>query len=444
VKEASDRRKLLGGAIGNMGEQFDYSIYALVAPTIALHFFPNSSPIVALLSTFAVYAVSFVARPFGGFLFGYVGDKYGRLAVLSWTVVLMGGGTMLVGLLPTYESIGVLAPTLLVVCRLLQGLSLGGETTGVESYITESAPEGKRASWMGKAMSFVYWAPALVAFTILGLRSAMGDEAFTAWGWRIPFLLGGLVAVVGYLLRRTLDDSDEFKESVAEQRQAGTSEDDESAVAALGRSLRTRRSMLLVILLQPTNAVGAYLLTAYMYTYVVREGGLSATQALFTNSGAVITLAVLLPFTGMLCDRIGRKPMYAIGAAWLFVTAYPTFLLAGSGSVWGALIGQMMIAVGVALYASALFVGLVELFPTALRCRGHGISYNISVALFGGTTPFIATALIAATGSSLAPAFYAMALIGTIGLAGILLVPETRNIDLRSSIYGSPPSVSAR
>ena len=158
-----------------MGEQFDYSIYALVAPTIALHFFPNSSPIVALLSTFAVYAVSFVARPFGGFFFGYVGDKYGRLAVLSWTVVLMGGGTMLVGLLPTYESIGVLAPALLVVCRLLQGLSLGGETTGVESYITESAPEGKRASWMGKAMSFVYWAPALVAFTILGLRSAMGD-----------------------------------------------------------------------------------------------------------------------------------------------------------------------------------------------------------------------------------------------------------------------------
>ena len=397
-----------------------------------------------LLSTFAVYAVSFVARPFGGFFFGYVGDKYGRLAVLSWTVVLMGGGTMLVGLLPTYESIGVLAPALLVVCRLLQGLSLGGETTGVESYITESRAGGQAASWMGKAMSFVYWAPALVAFTILGLRSAMGDEAFTAWGWRIPFLLGGLVAVVGYLLRRTLDDSDEFKESVAEQRQAGTSEDDR---VGRGRPGSFAADAPVDVAGDPAatdERSGRYLLTAYMYTYVVREGGLSATQALFTNSGAVITLAVLLPFTGMLCDRIGRKPMYAIGAAWLFVTAYPTFLLAGSGSVWGALIGQMMIAVGVALYASALFVGLVELFPTALRCRGHGISYNISVALFGGTTPFIATALIAATGSSLAPAFYAMALIGTIGLAGILLVPETRNIDLRSSIYGSPPSVSAR
>ena len=146
MSRTSGRRTLLGGAIGNIGEQFDYSIYALVAPTIALHFFPQADPVAALLSTFAVFAVSFVARPFGGLLFGYIGDKHGRLAVLAWTVVLMGAGTMLVGLLPGYESIGVLAPALLVLCRLLQGLSLGGETTGVESFLAESAPDGKRAT----------------------------------------------------------------------------------------------------------------------------------------------------------------------------------------------------------------------------------------------------------------------------------------------------------
>jgi len=211
-----------------------------------------------LLSTFAVYAVSFVARPFGGFLFGYIGDKYGRLSVLTWTVVLMGGGTMLVGLLPGFETIGVLAPILLVVCRLLQGLSLGGETTGVESYITESAPADKRASWMTIAMSFVYWAPALVAFVILGIRSAMGDVAFTEWGWRIPFLIGGLVALIGYLLRRNLDDPDEFTEAAEQQRIAAT---EHTNVTSLGRSLSTRRSMLLVLLLQPPMALGAYLLT---------------------------------------------------------------------------------------------------------------------------------------------------------------------------------------
>src|SRR6476620_814605 len=165
-----DRRKLLGGAIGNMGKQFDYSIYAFTAPIIAMTFFPGSNPVAALLSTFAVYALSFVARPFGGVMFGYIGDRFGRLAVLTWTVVLMGVGTMLIGLLPSYSSVGVLAPILLVVCQLLQGLSLGGETTGVESYIAESAPDGKRASWTSLVMSFAYIPVALVACFILGLR----------------------------------------------------------------------------------------------------------------------------------------------------------------------------------------------------------------------------------------------------------------------------------
>jgi len=438
MSRTSGRRTLLGGAIGNIGEQFDYSIYALVAPTIALHFFPQADPVAALLSTFAVFAVSFVARPFGGLLFGYIGDKHGRLAVLTWTVVLMAAGTMLVGLLPGYESIGVLAPALLVVCRLLQGLSLGGETTGVESFLAESAPDGKRATWTATGMSFVSWGPALVALVIVGIRSVMGDEAFTAWGWRIPFLLGGLVALIGYLLRRTLDDSDEFTEAAAEQRAAAARNDPGTDAAALGRWQRARRSMVLVVLLQPPMAVGAFLLEGYMYTYVVREGGLSAREALFSNSGAIITMALLLPVMGRLSDRFGRRPMYAAGALWLFVTAYPTFLLAGSGSFVGALSGQMMLAVGVAIYSSALLVGLVELFPTALRCRGHGISYNVAVAVFGGTTPFIATALVATTGSSVAPAFYAMAMIGTIGLVGILLVPETRDVTLRTSIYGEP------
>lgn len=438
VTHVSDRRKLLGGAIGNMGEQFDYSIYAFTAPVIAMHFFPDSTPLVALLSTFAVYALSFVARPFGGVMFGYIGDKYGRLTVLMWTVVLMGVGTALIGLLPTHESIGVAAPILLVVCRLLQGLSLGGETTSVESYIAESAPEGKRATWTSAVMSFAYVPVAVVAVFILGIRAVMGDEAFEAWGWRIPFLLGGVVALVGYLLRRNLEDSDEFIEAKAEaeREQATTAIESESVGQALGESFKTGRSMLLVVMLQPPQAIGAYLLTGYMYTYLVQEGGLPPTQALLSNAAAVLVLAGLLPVTGRLCDHYGRKAMYLAGAAWLVLSAYPAFVLAGSGSLTGALAGQVLIAIGVSIYASALFVGLIELFPTAVRCRSHGISYNASVALFGGTTPLIAAALIGATGSPVAPAIYAMCVIGTIGVAGALLVPETRHLSLRTSIYG--------
>jgi len=432
----SPTRKLLGGAIGNMGEQFDYSIYAFTAPIIALNFFPSSNPVAALLNTFVVYALSFVARPFGGVMFGYIGDRFGRLAVLTWTVVLMGVGTMLIGLLPSYSSVGVLAPILLVVCRLLQGLSLGGETTGVESYIAESAPDGKRASWTSLVMSFAYIPVALVACFILGLRTVMGDAAFEAWGWRIPFLLGGVVAFAGYLLRRNLDDPDEYLEAKAEADQlALVPKSGESVAHALGQSFKTRKSMLLVILLLAPQSVAAYLLTGYMYTYLVKEGHTTATVALLSNAAAVVVLAILLPFMGRLCDRFGRKRMYAAGAAWLFISAYPAFLLAGSGSLAGALIGQFFLAFGVAVYTSAMFVGLIELFPTAVRCRSHGISYNAAVAIFGGTTPLVAAALISATGNSLAPAFYAMAIIVVFGIAGIVLVPETKDVSLRESIY---------
>jgi MHS family proline/betaine transporter-like MFS transporter len=194
--------------------------------------------------------------------------------------------------------------------------------------------------------------------------------------------------------------------------------------------------MFLVLLLLPTHAVAAYLLTGYMYTFLV-QSGLPATQALLSNAAAVLVLAILLPSLGKLCDRIGRRRTYAIGAGWLFLAAYPAFLLAESGTLLGALIGQILIAVGVSIYGSAMFVGLIELFPTALRCRGHGISYNAAVAIFGGTTPLIAAALISGTGNPVAPALYAMAIIGTIGLTGILLVPETRSTSLRSSIYSA-------
>lgn len=442
VKVVSDRRKLMGGAVGNFGEQFDYTAYALLAPTLAVHFFPQADPVAAMLSTFAVYALSFVARPFGGMIFGYVGDRFGRLSVLQWTVVLMGGGTMLMGFLPTYASIGLVAPALLVCCRLLQGLSIGGETTGVESFITESAPDGRRATWMTRVMAWAYWPAAIVAVVILGIRLILGDQAFEEWGWRIPFLAGGLVAGIGYYLRRTLEDPEEFVEAMAEARSKDSAGSDQAS-QGLGAAVQVRRSVLLVTLLQPPMAVGAYLLTGYMYTFVAVEGGLSPTRALLSNAAAVATLAILLPLMGRLSDRFGRRAMFAAGAGWLFVMAVPAFLLADAGSLVTAFLGQALLAIGVAMYGSAAFVGWVELFPTAMRCRGHGIAYNVSVALFGGTTPLIATALIGLTGSPVAPAIYAMALIGTFGLAGVLLVPETKHLNLRSSIYDDSASRGA-
>ncbi len=228
---------------------------------------------------------------------------------------------MLVGLLPSYGSIGVLAPILLVACRLLQGLSLGGETTGVQSFIAESAPEGRRATWTTVVTSFVYWPVAVLGVLIFGLRGALGDAAFDSWGWRIPFLIGGLVAVIGYVIRRRLEDSEEFVEAKAEEARVVSAANGEAAGPSqgIGRALATRRSMLLVILLQPPMALGAYMLTGYMYTYVIEEGGLSATQALVTNGAAVAVLAALLPFTGdsaIGSDAAGCTPSGLPGCSW--------------------------------------------------------------------------------------------------------------------------------
>lgn len=431
-----DRRKLMGGAIGNIGEQFDYSIYALTAPTLALHFFPQANPVAAILSTFAVYALAFAVRPLGGVLFGYIADKSGRLRVLQLTIVCMGIGTVIVGVLPTFEAIGIAAPLLLIAARLLQGLSLGGETTGVQSFITESAPAGKRAYWTSSVMTFAYLGTALAAIVIFCVRSLVTESAFDAWAWRIPFLMGGLVAVVGYFLRRRLDDPEEYTEAAADYRRENGTQGKESIAKALG-SFKAGKSMLLVILLIAPHAIGAYLLQGYMFTYLTQQGHLSPTEALMSNAGSVIFAAVTLPIAGRVCDRVGRKAMYILGAAWLLVTVYPAFLLAGSGSLLGALGGQLLIAGGITIYGGAMYVGLIELFPTVVRARGHGISYNAAVAIFGGATPFIATALVGASGNVLAPALYAIAVIATIGMLGVFLVPETRDVSLRSSIQRS-------
>ncbi len=433
----SDRRRLLGGSIGNLAEIFDYSVYALSAPALAVHFFPADHPTAALLGTFAVYAVAFFVRPLGGVLFGYLGDRVGRLSVLTATVLLMGAGTMLTGLLPTFDSIGVAATILLVFCRLLQGLSMGGETTGGWSYIAESAPEGKRGRWIGVAGCFAYVPNAAAALFIFGVQLGFGQEVYLEWGWRVPFLVGGLIAAVGFWLRYTLDDSEEFKD-VAREREEAASVDTDGPAIQWRETLSARKSMVLVILTQVPQAVGAYLIQGYMFTYLVKVAGVDSTTALLSNAVGILVIGLGMLVFGRVGDRIGRKPLLFAGAIWLIVTAWPAFALAGSGTVAGAYFGQLLISVGVSVFASAYFVMSVELFPTAVRCRSHGISYNLAVAIFGGTTPLIATLLVNGTGSPLAPAWYAMILMTVLGLVGIIMTPETRGLSLRHSVGGHP------
>ncbi|KAA9163306.1 MHS family MFS transporter [Amycolatopsis acidicola] len=417
------RRRIAGASIGNLGELYDFFLFGFSAPVLAVHFFPKSNPTAAMLGTFAVYALAFFARPLGGLLFGFLGDRKGRINVLTTTVLLMGACTTAAGLLPTFESVGVLAPVLLVVCRLGQGLSLGGESSGSYAYVIESAPEGRRARWVGFAACTAFLPAALVGILVLAVRSGMGEAAYVGWGWRIPFLIGGVLGAAGFWLRKRLDDPEEFTEAAIEK-----AADDPLRTAARPRI----KSMLLVTLLGSAHAVVSYLLLGFMYTFLVQVAGLGHTAALLSNAGAVAVLALLFPVFGALADRVGRKPLLLSGTALLAVVAYPAFKLASSGTVAGACLGQVLLVLAAAPCVAAGFVAQLELFPTAVRCTGHAISSNLGNAIFGGTAPLIAAALVTGFGSPLAPAFYGVA-IGVFAFLVVLVLPETRRYRLRDA-----------
>ncbi len=426
MDHAQARRRLIGGVVGTFVEWYDFLIYGLSAPILALHFFPDSNPTAALLGTFAIYAVAFFIRPLGGIFFGYLDDRMGRISILAATILLMGAATLATGLLPTYATIGIAAPVLLLVCRLAQGFSAGGETSGGLSYILESAPDDRRARWVSIGVASSFLPVVLGGVFILGLRTFLGEQAYTDWAWRLPFVLGGVLAIIGLWIRRKLDDPEEFVEAAAEKQESD--EPVAKAKPVLGVTV-------MVILLVAVQAVGAYLINGYMYTYTVDVIEMDETTALMANSLAVLLIVLMLPVFGAVCDRRGRKPLMMAGAIWLLVLAYPALALVGTGSFLGALVGQLVIAFGVAVFASGGFVVMLELFPTAVRFTGHAIAYSLGYAIFGGTTPLIAASLVEGTGSAMAPAFYVMA-ISALGIAVVLRTPETRNFRLRDGGTG--------
>ncbi|XAS74239.1 MFS transporter [Micrococcaceae bacterium Sec5.1] len=427
--EIRPHQRLLGGAIGSVVEIFDFSVYALTAPALAIHFFPKGDPAAALLATFAVFAAAFFARPLGGVLFGILGDRLGRMRILSLTVLMMGGATLLTGLLPSYAAIGIAAPILLVVCRLVQGLSLGGESSGGYTYVIESAPDNKRGKWIGIVIFALYVPTAFLSLMIVGISGAMGDSAYMDWGWRVPFVIGGVIAGIGFWLRLRLDDPEEFEAAAAGKV---TVKDTLRGLAQSWKSIGR------ILLLQAPQTAAAYLVIGYMFTFVVTYGHLSQFQAQLTTGASVLLLACLGPVFGSISDRFGRRPVLAAGFIWLVLLAYPAFALASNGTVIGALLGQCLLAIGVSLINSAFFVIAVEVFPTRVRYAGHGLAFNLAAAIFGGTTPLVATALVTQFGTPVAPAFYAIGLAVTLGLAGFLLTPETRHVSLRHSLLGDP------
>jgi MHS family proline/betaine transporter-like MFS transporter len=407
----SYRRAITAGVIGNVLEWYDFGVYGYLVPTISALFFPNGDPTVSLLLTFAVFGVGFVMRPIGSIVFGIYGDRFGRRRALSAVIFVMALSTFAIGLLPTYAQVGIAAPILLVVVRLFQGLSTGGEFGGSSAYIVEYAPQHRRGFFgsfqlVGVASGFL-----LGSLTAALLNSVLSADDRLAWGWRLPFLFGITVGLVGAYLRWRLDDTPIYAE-IEEQGAVAT----RPLADAL---LRHPRQTLLAFASTLYNTVAYYIALIYMASYMTTVGKLPQSTVLWITTGCLAVMIALLPGLGRLSDRIGRRPLMLGSCLAFVVLGVPFFMMASSGNLALTIFAQLLMMVLYAPYAATCASFLTEITPNRVRYTSMSVGYNIAVAIFGGFAPFIATWLVRETGSPYAPAAY---LIASAVITGIVVL----------------------
>ncbi|HTI77584.1 MAG TPA: MFS transporter [Mycobacterium sp.] len=419
------RQAVRGASIGNMVEWYDFAIYGFLATYIAEKFFPSGNDTAALLNTFAIFAAAFFMRPLGGFFFGPLGDRIGRQRVLAVVILLMSGSTLAIGLVPSYDVIGVAAPLLLLLLRCLQGFSAGGEYGSGACFLAEYASDKNR----GFVVSFLVWSVVvgflLGSLTVTGLEAVLDDNAMDAYGWRIPFLIAGVLGAVGLYIRLRLNDTPEFEEL----REKG-----KVAASPLKEAMTTSwRQILQIAGLVVIHNVGFYIVFTFLPSYFTKTLGFTKTNAFVSIAVASLVAIVLIPPLGALSDRIGRKPLLIAGAAGFAVFAYPLFLLLNTGSLTAAIAAHAGLAAIESLFVSASLAAGAELFATQVRSSGYSIGYNVSVAVFGGTAPYVATWLVARTGNEVAPAFYVIAA-AIVTLLTLFTIPETARRPLRQLV----------
>ncbi|OEV08561.1 MFS transporter [Streptomyces nanshensis] len=402
ARAAVVKRAVVAGVVGHFVEWYDYGVYAYVATTLAVVFFKSSDPNAALLAVFATFAVAFFARPVGGLFFGSLGDRLGRQRCLATVVVMMSVSTFAIGVLPGYATAGVFAPVLLLLARLMQGFSAGGEIAGATSFINEYAPVGRR----GVLSSLLPAASAtglLFGATLMTILTAnLSESQLTAWGWRVPFLIALPLGLIGLYLRLKIEDTPLFRALVAAEQHDPTPL----------RSSVTRQFRPIAVAFGATLSygVGFYVVMSYMPTYLQEVTTFGSTSVFVVTTAVLLAHIVSLPLSGALSDRIGRKPVITVASVGLVVCTYPAFLLVSQGSsLVYAILGGAVLGALIAATAAPLFAFMAEMFPTRVRNSSVSVGYNASVMLFGGTAPFIATFLIGWTGSHIAPSFYLVA-----------------------------------
>jgi MHS family proline/betaine transporter-like MFS transporter len=423
------RRAVAGSAMGNCIEWYDFGVFGFMPAILGQVFFNASRPTEGALATFGVLAITFLIRPFGGFVFGPLGDRLGRQKVLALTIILMSGSTFCIGLLPSWHSVGPLAAILVIALRALQGFSAGGEYGGAATFIAEDAPMRRRGfygSWLefGTLTGFALGAGAVTLATLL-----LGREAMLDWGWRIPFLSAGPLGLIGLYLRTRLEDTPVFLEDQRRRRQ------DRAALAPV--LARHWRSILHLIAIVVLLNVADYIILAYLETYLKDVIGIPGNAPLLIVLATILAMLVVIVPIGALSDHIGRKPVLIACCLGFMLLPVPAFTLMEGSAVSGNLValagGIAMLALPLVLFLAVVASTLPAMFPTEIRYGGFSIGYSISTAAFGGTAPFVVGSLTEITGNTLTPAFY---LVGAalIAFAPILLLPETKRVSLHDII----------
>ncbi|KJK41356.1 MFS transporter [Streptomyces variegatus] len=427
------KRAVKAAALGNAMEWFDFGVYSYIAVTLGKVFFPSGNPTAQLLSTFGAFAAAFLVRPLGGMVFGPLGDRVGRQKVLAVTMIMMAAGTFAIGLIPSYATIGVGAPVLLLAARLVQGFSTGGEYAGASTFIAEYAPD-KRRGFLGSWLEFGTLAGYIGGAGLVTIMTALlSADDLTSWGWRIPFLIAGPMGIIGLYLRLRLEETPAF---AAEAEKA---ENNRPKTPLREMVTGQWRALLLCVGLVLVFNVTDYMLLSYMPSYLTGQLHYDETHGLLVVLGVMAVMMIAQPFVGALTDRVGRRPVIATGCAGFLLLSVPALLLIRQGSLLAVALGMGALGMLLVCFTASMPSALPALFPTKVRYGSLSIGFNVSVSLFGGTTPLVVTALIGATGNMMMPAYYMMAA-AVIGGFAVWRMAESAGRPLP----GSAPSVAGR
>jgi MHS family shikimate/dehydroshikimate transporter-like MFS transporter len=418
-QRASTRKIVAASAFGTIIEWYDFFVYGTAAALVfGRLFFPTSDPTVSTLAGLSVYAVGYIARPLGGIIFGHFGDRVGRRSMLVLSMMLMGFGTFLVGLLPTFEQIGILAPIILVVLRLLQAVGLGGEWGGAVLLVSESAPAQRRGLF-GSLVQIGNPIGRLVATGVFALAARLPEGDFLSWGWRIPFIASAVLIAVGLIIRFQIDETPEFQKLRESKKTA--------RMPVLEALSRYRREIIVAVGLKITEVAWVGILTVFAVTYLTQQLGMQRSVVLEAVTLATLIELFVMPLAGWLSDMIGRRTIYLVGTVFGILLAFPVFWLFDTRD---AAIVTWTIVAGICLCQAVIFAlhasFMPELFGTEVRYSGISLGFQIGAAIGGGLTPVVAAAIVAWSGGATWPVSLMLMTLGVLTVIAVLSTRETR------------------